>query len=443
MPSGTRTSRPGYPHVRHLFADITPLRVAPAYRRLFLGATLGSMGTSVTAVAVALQVYDITGSTFSVGVVGAFAVVPLIVLGLYGGAIVDAHDRRRVALLSASGMFIVAVAITAQALVGLDNAWVLYVLVSIQSGCFAVNSPARSAMIPRLLEPRLLPAANALNGLAMGLNFMLGPLLAGYLVSWVGYPGTYLVETVVLVVALTTLWSLPAMPPQGEVRRAGLASVWEGLDFLRTRANIRMTFLVDLAAMVLAMPRVLFPALGALYLGGGARTVGLLGAAIAVGSVLAGVLSGPLGRVRRQGRWVIVAVVCWGLCVTGFGFTVLGARPPSAGDPGLAGGLSLAIVPACLLLACAGACDQVSAVFRLTILQAATPDAMRGRLQGVFTVVVAGGPRMGDIVLGATAALLGEPGAAIAGGLACVLVTCLLALRWRGFVRYDAENPVA
>lgn len=423
--------------MRELFADLTPLRESVVFRRLFYGTSLAAVSASITAVAVGLQVYDITGSTFSVGVVSLFAVVPLVVLGLYGGAVVDAHDRRTVAIGTAIGMLVAAVAITAQAFAGLDNVWLLYALVAFQSGCYAVNSPARSAIVPRLLPIRLLPAANALNGLVMGFGFMLGPLVAGYLITWVGYGWTYLIEAVMLLAALTSLAQLPALPPIGEVRRAGFASVLEGLAFLRQRANLRMTFLLDLAAMVFAMPRVLFPALGVLYLGGGARTVGLLGAALALGSVLTAVLSGPLGRVRRQGRAVIISVLCWGVFICGFGLVVAGAHPPADGA------ISAAIWPAAALLACAGAADQVSAVFRMTILQAATPDGMRGRLQGVFTVVVAGGPRLADVLLGAVAVLLGEPWAATVGGVGCVLVAIGLSLRWRGFARYDADHPVA
>jgi ENTS family enterobactin (siderophore) exporter len=420
--------------VRHVLADITPLRVSRDYRRMFVGAALSSIGASVTQVAVGLQVYAITGSTLSVGLVGLFAVVPLIGLGLYGGSIVDAHDRRTVVLVTATGMLLIAVAMTGQAWARLDSVWLLYVLVALQSGCYAVNSPARSAMIPRLLSADLLPAANALSGLMMALDFMLGPLLAGYLIDWLGYPATYAIEVVMLVAALTTMLRLPPVPVQGQSRPAGLRSVVEGLGFLRTRANVRMTFLVDLAAMVLAMPRVLVPALGTLYLGGGARTVGLLGAALAVGSVLAGVFSGPLTRLRRQGRAVVVSVVIWGVSVAAFGSVLIGADPPPSG-------LNSVIVPAAALLAVAGAADQVSAVFRMTILQSAVPDALRGRLQGIFTVVVAGGPRLGDVVLGGVAGVAGEPGAALTGGLCCVATVIVLALRQPGFLRYDAAHP--
>ncbi len=419
-----------------LLVDLEPLRASTAFRRMWLGTSLSGIGTALTNVVVGLQVYDVTGSTAAVGLVGVFAVVPLVALGLYGGALVDAHDRRRVVLLTSSGLFLVAVAFAAQAAAGGDDVRVLYGLVSLQNALFAVNSPARSAIVPRLIGTRLLPAANALQSLSFGVSMTIGPLVAGALVGWADYGWAYGVEAVLLLVALATLYALPPMPPEGAVRRAGLASVLEGLAFLRTRRNVRATFVVDLTAMVLAMPRVLFPAIGATLLGGGATTVGVLTAGIAIGSFLAGLLSGPLGRVRRQGLAVVVAVAGWGLAVAAFGAVAHLAPGPTA-----SGGASAVLWPAAACMVVAGAADSVSAIFRSTILQAATPDELRGRLQGVFIVVVAGGPRLGDVVLGWLGAGVGEATAAVVGGLACALAVTAFALLQRGFLAYDAEHP--
>lgn len=420
-----------------LLMDLTPLRVSVPYRRMWLGTSLSGIGTALTNVVVGLQVYEITGSTAAVGMVGLFAVVPLVALGLYGGALVDAHDRRRVILFTSTGLFAVSVAFAAQAAVGVGDVRVLYALVAVQNALFAVNSPARTAIVPRLVGTRLLPAANALSSLSFGVSMTIGPLLAGVLVSWAGYGWAYGVEVVLLLVALASLVALPAMPPEGEVRRAGLASVLEGLSFLRTRPNVRATFMVDLTAMVLAMPRVLFPAIGTALIGGGARTVGVLTAGIAVGSLLAGLFSGPLGHIRRQGLAVVVAVVGWGLSVAAFGLVV--SLSPSPTPTGGATGVLWAAA-GCMVLA--GAADSISAIFRSTILQAATPDALRGRLQGVFIVVVAGGPRLGDLVLGTLGSAAGEAAAAVLGGVACAIGVVVFSLAQRGFLRYDAEDPV-
>ena len=419
-----------------LLMDLTPLRVSLPYRRMWLGTSASGVGGALTAVAVGLQVYDLTGSTAGVGLVGLAALAPLVLMGLYGGALVDAHDRRRVILLTALGQLACAVALSLQAFARLDDVRVLYALVAVQSGLVGINSPARMAIVPHLVGMRLLPAANALSSLSMGIASTAGPLLAGVLVAGPGYGATFAVEAVLLVGALVGLASLPPMPPQDDVPRPGLRSVLEGLRYLRTRPNVRGTFVVDLAAMVLAMPRVLFPAIGASLIGGGATTVGILTAGIAAGAVLGGLFSGPLGRVRRQGRAVVVAVVGWGLAVTVFGLVVLLA-PDHA--PGTTARATLWAATACMVLA--GSADTVSAIFRSTILQAATPDALRGRLQGIFIVVVAGGPRLGDVVLGGAAEGLGEAWAAIAGGLACAAVVTAFAVLQPRFLAYAAEDP--
>ena len=419
-----------------LLLDLTPLRASRPYGRMWVGTFLSGIGASLTAVAVGLQVYDLTGSTFSVGLVGLFTVVPLIAMGLYGGSIVGAHDRRRVVLTSSTGLLLAAAALTAQAWLELGSVGLLYALAAVQSALFAVNSPARTSIVPRLLPTHLLPAANALSTLANSTSLTVGPLLAGLLVGSLGYPIAYGVEVVLLLVAVTTLISLPTLPPEGAVRRAGLSSVLEGLRYLRYQPNLRMTFFVDLAAMVLAMPRVLFPAIGASWIGGGPTTAGILAAGIAFGSILAGVLSGPLGHVRRQGLAVLVSVVGWGIAIAGFGVVIALSPGPAAG-----GAAHWTLWPAVGLLMLAGAADAVSAVFRMTILQAATPDALRGRLQGVFIVVVAGGPRLGDLLLGAVAELSGEAVTAIAGGLVCVVVVLALAAAQPRFAAYDARAP--
>ena len=199
-----------------------------------------------------------------------------------------------------------------------------------------------------------------------------------------------------------------------------------------------MTFLADVFATVLAMPRVLFPAIGALVIGGGATTVGILVAGIAVGTLLGSLFSGRLGTVHRQGRTIVIAVAFWGLFVAAFGLLVLVASEPAPG-----GEANWALWPATLLMVCAGASDTVSAVFRTTILQVETPDALRGRIQGVYVVVVAGGPQLGSVVLGAVANQTGEATAAILGGLACTFLVVGVAIKQRGLLAYDTRNRPA
>lgn len=428
-----------------LLADTAPLRV-PEFRRLWWGLGISNIGTQLTAVAVGLEVYALTGSTFAVGVLGICALVPLVVLGLYGGALVDHFDRRKVALAASTMLFLVTAALAAQAWLGVDRVGVLYALVALQSAASAVNNPARSAIIPRLVPPMQLAAANALQTLAWNVALTGGPLLGAALVAWHGYEVAYTVDMVLFLASLYALWRLPDLPPQeaGDGgahpgrRRVGLSSVLEGLRYLGTRPNLRMTFALDLSAMVLAMPRVMFPAVGVVLIGGGEATTGALTAAIAVGAVLASVLSGGLAGVRAQGKVIVGAIAAFAASVVAFGVVLLlvGRTEPD-------GVIVWALVAALVALALAGAADSVSSIFRQTILQAATPDALRGRLQGVFVVVVAGGPRLGDLVVGTQASWFGEGLAAVIGGLACLLAISLLALSQRRFLAYDAAAPTA
>ncbi|MFG2339160.1 MFS transporter [Streptomyces yangpuensis] len=419
----TRTSAPTRPR-RRIFADLTPLRTSPDYRRLWFGGTISWVGQAMTALAISLQVYDITGSSFAVGLVGLFSLVPLIVFGLYGGAIADTVDRRKLGLYSSLGAAGLSVALAVAALLGQHHVWFLYAVVALQAVCGALTGPARSAMIPRLLPAEQLPAANALNSVTMTFGTMVGPALGGLIVALGGYEWAYLVDAVTFTAALYAMWRLPSMKPDRAEGARGRASVVDGLRFLGTRPNIRMTFFTDMAAMVLAQPKALFPAIAVLWYGDDAKTVGLMVAAIAAGALLGGLFSGWQARIRRHGLAILLAVAGWGLAIAVFGLTR---------------NLWLGL----FFLALAGYADTVSMVFRTTMLQAATPDDMRGRLQGVFIVVVAGGPRLGDFLAG-TAADLTSPAAAVTGGgLACILVVGLLALRWRNFARYDAHSPQA
>lgn len=440
--------------------DVTPLRTSSAYRKLYLGTSLTAVGNVLAATTISLQVFDLTGSSFQVGLVGLFGLIPLVVTGLYGGAIVDAYDRRTVALWGSVAMWLTAGLNLAQALAGNRQTWVLFALVALNTAAFGVVSPARAAIYPRILQPRELPAANALMSLAMSGSVLIGPVLAGVLVGAFGYAVTYAIDVVMFVFAMWGIAALPPIPPGADAGRPaggmrdevapeatppavaaargrvpGIRSVVDGFRYLATRPNIRMTFLTDFCAMILANPIALLPAVAVVGLSGGPETVGVLTAGTAAGALLMSTLSGRLPGVRWQGRAVVGAVSAWGVSVIAFGLVVLAAQ---RGLVSPAVGLALAF----LALALAGASDTVSMVFRNTILQTAATDQMRGRLQGIFIVVVAGGPRLGQFLLGSLAAVAGEWGASVIGGIACVIGVNLLARLQGGFLRYDAENPV-
>ena len=381
--------------------------------------------------------YELTGSTAAVGLVGLFALVPLVVMGLYGGVLVDRHDRRLVALIAQAVSLAASLAAAAQAWAGNTAVWPLYLIVAVWNGGFAVSNPARSAIYPRILTREQLPAANALSVFAMNSALTVGPLLAGFLIHVFGFPSAYTVDAFLTLAAIAGLTSLGPIPPEpvadGQTRPRGLRALWDGFAFLGTRPNVRMTFVADILAMLTAAPRVLFPAAGAIYLGGGARTVGYLYAAVALGGIVAMTFSGPLGHIRRQGLAIIVSIVGWGIGIALFGAALLLSQRAGSADAAM----TLALVA----MFGAGAADSVSAVFRQTILQSATPDHLRGRLQGVFIVVVAGGPRLGDAVAGWAAERIGEDWTAVLGGILCVVAIATLGMAQRSFLRYDARHP--
>ena len=408
---------------RSVLTDVRPLQVSAPYRRLFIGSTVSQLGQQMTNVAVAVQVYQLTHSSFYVGLVGIFALVPLVALGLYGGAIADAADRRTLALLASAGLWAVSMGLAAQAFLGNQSVWVLFGCIAVQSAFYAVNNPARSAMVPRLIGNDLMPAASALNMASFNLGFTFGPVIGALAISWHGFGAAYSIDVVTFSAAYYALLRLPRMPPLEDSPRAGLRSVVDGLRFLGRSPNLRMTFVVDLCAMVLAQPRALFPALAYKVYGGGAAVVGVLQAAPAAGAVVAFLFSGWVSKVRLQGLAIVMAVLVYGTAIGGVGLTRL---------------LWLGVV----FLALSGMADMVSAAYRSTILQVAAPDHLRGRLQGVFIVVVAGGPRAGDFLAGSVASGVGERVALLVGGLACVVGVLTASALQRRFLAYDARHPV-
>jgi MFS family permease len=405
--------------VRHA-VDTRPLRI-PAYRRVLIGQGTSFIGSMLTQVAVPVQVYDLTRSSLYVGFVGLAGLVPIVVFGIYGGAIADAVDRRLLYLWSSIGAWVVTLALLAQTLLGIGNVWLILALVMVQSALFAISSSARGAIVPRIVDLELVPAANTLNFTVGNIGGVVGPLIAGLLLVLPnGFALAYAADALLFTAALYSVLRLPAIPPQGDRQRPDLRAVAEGLRFIAVRPVLVMSFAVDIAAMVLAMPRSLFPAVADERFGG---QVGPLYAAIAIGAVIAGLSSGWIGRVRRQGRALTLAIVGWGAAVA---------------VSGLVGQLWLVVA----LLALAGAFDLVSAVYRQTILQTYAPDEMRGRMQGVFIAVVAGGPRLGDVRAGATAAVTSPTFSWVAGGIACMAVVLVAGLLVRPFWRYDTARDL-
>jgi MFS family permease len=411
-----------------LLADTRPLRY-DHFRRLWVANIVTVVGAQLTVVAVPAQIYAMTGSSAYVGLTGVFGLVPLIVFGLWGGALADAMDRRTLLMITTIGLIVTSGCFWAQAAFGLQNVWLLLGLFAVQQAFFAINQPTRSAVLPKLLPAYLLPSANSLNMTVFMAGGIAGPLVGGALIPLVGFSWLYLVDTVTLFATLGAVVGLPALPVEGVRVAPGLRAVVDGFVYLRGHPVLMMSFVVDLIAMVFGMPRALFPELADVAFEGpseGGLAFALLFAAIPAGAVVGGVLSGWVSRVERQGLAVVVAILVWGLAMIGFGVAAfLAPHAPLA-----------FLVVAVVMLAVGGAADMASAAFRTSMLQSAASDEVRGRLQGIFIVVVAGGPRVADVAHGAAAAATGAAIAAAGGGVLVVVGTVLAAVAVPAFVRY-------
>ncbi len=397
----------------------------PAYRRLFFGQVTTVIGAMLTTVAVQQQIFDITQSSAWVGFSSLVALIPLVAFGLLGGAIADTYDRRKLLMITSVGIAATSIGLWLAALADAGSVWVVLALLAVQQGFFAVNQPTRSAIIPRIVPLEMVPAANALGMTVFSLGVIVGPLLVGLLIPVVGLPWLYFLDALTLVAILYAVIKLPPIPPLGEQR--GRAKVLDGIAYLRLKPLLLMTFVVDIIAMVFGMPRALFPQMAQETFGGppgGGLALGMLNAGLAIGSFIGGLTGGWIHRVYRQGIAIVAAIVVWGVSMALFGATSV---------------LWLAV----LYLAIGGWADLISAVYRSTILQVNATDQMRGRMQGVFTVVVAGGPRLADLVHGLVASATSTSFAVIAGGLATIVLTLVAALLGRSLWRYDTRNQSA
>jgi MFS family permease len=408
---------------RQLLIDISPLRESPHFRRLWAGSMLSSIGGALTRFAVPLQVYDLTRSPFAVGALGIAVVVPLLSIGLFGGAMADAVDRRRLVLICSSGLAVASAGLAAQAFAGLRQVWLLYALVALSSAIGAVNAPARQTFIPKLLPAAQLPAAMALNRVSFQVMLIVGPALAGVIAAapHLGLRACYLLDVLSFAGSLYGVARLPAQPPSAGAARPSVRAVAEGVGFIRRSHVLAGAFLADLNATIFGLPIALFPAINAERFAGNPRTLGLFMTAIGVGGLVSAGLSGPVGHIRRQGLAMLSAVAVWGAAFAGFAVV-----------PGLWATLGL--------LAVAGAADTFTVIFRGTIVQRTTPDELRGRVTAADYVVGAGGGELGNVEAGALGSLTSPVISALAGGLATVAGAVVIGLALPAFARYRAAG---
>ncbi|MCT1767784.1 MFS transporter [Brevibacterium casei] len=416
-----------------LFADTRPLRY-DNYRRLWLANIVTVLGAQMTVVAIPAQIFHITGSSGYVGLSGVFGLVPLIVFGLWGGSLADVVDRRKLLIVSTAGLIVTSALLAVLAIIRIDNVWLLLSVFALQQAFFGLNQPARGALLPTIVPLALLPAANSLNMTVATLGAVAGPVIGGALIPVFGYQMRYILDALFLATTLYAVVKLPALIPGKQPdTRSGFKGVVDGFRYLGTNTVVMVSLLVDVIAMVFGMPRALFPQIATETFGGppeGGIVFSLLFAALAAGSALAGIFSGWVSKVERQGLAVIVAILVWGAAMAIFGFSLEFAS----------GFWTAALIVALFGLALGGGADIISAAFRSTMLQEAASDDMRGRMQGVFIVVVAGGPRIADIVHGYAAEATNTTIASAGGGIAVIVLVLICAAVFPAFRRYSVDR---
>ncbi len=421
-----------------LLADTAPL-ANEHFRRLWFANIVTVIGAQLTVVAVPAQIYAITQSSGYVGLAGLFGLVPLVIFGLYGGALADHLDKRRLMIITTLGIITTSALFFVQALLGNSNVWLLLTIFALQQDFFAVNQPTRTSLLPQILgRVDLLPAANSLNMTVFAGGAIAGPLVAGALIPVLGYPWLYAIDTFTLTATLYAVWRLPALPASGMPtgRAPGFAAVVDGFRYLAGHRVVLLSFVVDIIAMVFGMPRALFPAIAHLDFGGpqtGGMAFALLYAAIPAGTLVGGVFSGWVSKVTRHGRATVLAIVTWGLAVTVFGACAWLAH----------GRVTPWLWLGFVAMAVAGAADMTSAAFRQTILQSVQAENIRGRLQGVFIVVVGGGPRVADVLHGGAAAVWGNPQVTTVGGVLVIVGVLAAVAAVPAFWRYRGVEDAA
>lgn len=401
---------------RDWFADTAPLKV-PAYRRLWSANIFTQLGAQLTVVAVPAQIYALTDSSAYVGLTGLFGLVPLVIFGLYGGSIADAFDKRLVLMVTTVGMIGTAAAFWLITLFGLVNVWWLLWIFALQQAFYAVNQPTRTAVLRSILPLRQIPAGTSLNMMVMQAGAIIGPLIAGALIPFIGFGWLYFLDLICLAPTLGAVVALPSLRPRGDaVERAGLRSVWSGLKYLWTQPVLLVAMSLDAVAMVFGMPRALYPEMADVDFGGSPFMLSALYSSIALGAVLGGLLSGWVSRTVKQGRAVVVCIFVWGgaVALAGLGVVL---------SPGAVTYWAVLVVG---MLVVGGAADMFSAALRNTILQQSATEAMQGRIQGVYIVIVVGGPRLADVLHGWAAGWFGAGWTTVFGGVLVIVGTLAL-----------------
>jgi MFS family permease len=397
-----------------MLLDLSPLRQHRDFRLVFLGQLVSAFGSFLTFVALPVQIYDLTQSSALVGILGTVQLVPLAITALWGGALADAIDRRRLLLCCEVLLFCGSLALAANSMTSHASVPVLFIVAALMSAVNGFHTPSLESLTPKLVTVEDLPAVSALTSLRGTTAAIAGPALAGICIATRGLPFTFGVDALTYAASLLTLMAIRAMPPASSAKRAGFASIIEGFHYAASRPELIGTYVVDIVAVIFATPTALFPALAARF--GGSHSIGYLYSAMSIGAFLTTVFSRWTRSVDRRGAAVVCAATLWGIAILGLGF-------------------SKTLPAAIVFLVLAGAFDMVSALFRMTIWNETIPSHLRGRMAAIEQLSYMSGPLLGNARAGFMAERFGVTRAIILGGVACIVgvVACvpLLPVFWR------------
>jgi MFS family permease len=405
-----------------MFLNVSPLRKHRDYRLLYTGQLVSMFGSMITYVAVPYQVFELTHSSFVVGMLGAAQLVPLLLFALWGGAYADAMDRRKLLIASEIVMTAGSLALAINGMLTHASVVLIFVVSATMSACNGFHRPALDAMTPRLVDREDLTAVSALNFFRFSISSIGGPALGGVCMAALGYPLTYMLDVLSFLVSLVSLAAIRKMPPSDRNSRPGIQSIAEGLRYALSRPELIGTYVVDMVAMTFAMPVALFPAMAVTW--GGAWAAGWLYSAMSFGSLFTTMFSGWTSKVNRHGAAVVVAAAVWALAIVFLGFAP-----------------SLPIAVFCLALA--GAADSVSGVFRGTIWNETIPSDLRGRLAGVEMISYLSGPLLGNARAGWVASISSNTISVVSGGLTCFIGVLLCVPLLPAFWKYHPERRAA
>ncbi|MFE3139768.1 MFS transporter [Streptomyces scopuliridis] len=402
-----------------ILPDLSPLRSSREFRLLWVQGLVTNFGSFMAMIALPLQIKDLTGSPLAVGAMGAVELVPLVIFGLYGGALADAVDRRKVILLTEAGLGVLAAVLLVNSLLPEPLLWPLYVVAAGVSALAGLQRPALDSLMARIVPHDQLTAAAALNALRWQLGAIAGPSLAGLVVAYAGHGTAYGVTILGFAVSVLLCLRLSPAPAAHDAEAPSLRGIVEGARYAWSRPVLLGTYAIDMAAMFFAFPNTIFPFLADDL--DAEWSLGLMYAAGSVGSVVLSLTSGWTSRVRRHGLFVVFRAAGWGLAITAAGWFS-----------------NIWVVLVCLGLAGAG--DMLSGLGRSTIWNQTIPEELRGRLAGIEVLSYSVGPQLGQIRAGATAGWTGTRPAIWGGGLACLASVGLLAAVLPKLVTYDAET---